>query len=534
MTDPANSAASQPLTLTPIKPIRTSPWANAVRAKQGIEDQIKYPDLHGMRVMILIPDDHYNKKLMALGPGYVATAMQRCGVEVSITDCAIYSYDDIEIAKILIESGVKIFGIGALFPMSKEVERLCSMIRSVVPGATIILGGALPTPIPEFILRHMGADIATIGESEMTIPPLMAALAGQGNLEDVRGIAYLKDGEFFHTGQPALPTKATRVEVGWPALDLYPIEKYISAPKFYPFEQHERLLPIVTGRGCPYACDFCYRVSAYRIRPFDDLLDEMEYLKDRYNLDGFYIVDDLLMLSTNKIIDFCEGILERGIKIRYNCTGRVNTVTPKIIRLLKESGCVSIYYGLESGNQQILQTMSKKTTLEQIYKAVKLTRDAGIYTAYGLMFGQPGENRQTLQDSVDLIKNISYGEYRTNKIFGCVPFPGSGLYDWCKDKGLIKDDQDFYDRYINQHWSLDQLPVNMTDLSDDEAERLFRGAHDELSQFFQEKMAVDWVKFFGGDIKPLQSGKTNGASMPHIRERVEADASTYDTSGRTA
>jgi len=178
--------------------------------------------------------------------------------------------------------------------------------------------------------------------------------------------------------------------------------------------------------------------------------------------------------------------------------------------------------------------MSKKTTLEQVHEAVRLTRDAGIYTAYGLMFGQPGENAQTLQDSVDLIKNISYGEYRTNKVFGCVPFPGSGLYDWCKEKGLIKDDQDFYDRYINQNWSLDQLPVNMTDLSDSEAERLFRAAHDELSQFFQEKMAVDWVNFFGGDAESLQQDKKNGASMPHIRQRVEADASTYDTSGRTS
>jgi|GEM_PF-208822 anaerobic magnesium-protoporphyrin IX monomethyl ester cyclase len=534
MANNKNSSLIQPSVTIPIKPIRTSPWANAVRAKQGIENEVKYPNLDGMRVMILIPDDHYNKKLMSLGPGYVATAMQRCGIDVTITDCAIFSYDDIELAKIFIQSGVKIFGIGALYPMSKEVERLCGIIRAVVPGATIILGGALPTPIPEFILRQMGADIATIGESEMTIPPLMAALAGQGSLEDVRGIAYLRDGEFFHNGQPALPTRATRVEVGWPALDLYPIEKYIESPKFYPFEQHERLLPIVTGRGCPYACDFCYRVSAYRIRPFDDLLDEMEYMKDKYNLDGFYIVDDLLMLSTHKITDFCESVLERGLKIRYNCTGRVNTVTPKIIELLKESGCVSIYYGLESGNQQILQTMSKKTTLEQVHEAVRLTRDAGIYTAYGLMFGQPGENAQTLQDSVDLIKNISYGEYRTNKVFGCVPFPGSGLYDWCKEKGLIKDDQDFYDRYINQNWSLDQLPVNMTDLSDSEAERLFRAAHDELSQFFQEKMAVDWVNFFGGDAESLQQDKKNGASMPHIRQRVEADASTYDTSGRTS
>jgi radical SAM superfamily enzyme YgiQ (UPF0313 family) len=483
--------------------------------------------------MLLIPNDHYRKKLMPLGPGYIATAMQRCGIEVVITDCSMHSLDDIEIAKILIQSGVKIFGIGALYPMFKETERLCNLIRAVVPNATIILGGSLPTPIPEFALRQTGADIATIGEAERTIPPLMAALAGEGRLEDVAGIAYIKEGEFFENGKPVLPREATRVEVGWPAFDLYPVEKYINSPKFYPFDQDDRLLPIVTGRGCPYACDFCFRVSAYRIRPFDDLLDEMEYLIDKYKLDGFYIVDDLLMLSKSKIKDFCEGILNRGLKIRYNCTGRVNTVTPEIARLLKESGCISIYYGVESGNQQILETMSKSTTLEQIYEAVRLTRENGMYCEYGVMFGQPGENKQTLQDSVDLIKNLSYDEFRALKIFGCIPFPGSGLYDWCKTTGRIKDDKHFYEVYINQDWSLDQLPINMTELPYDDVNRLFRAANQELSEFYLAKMPTGWIKAFGGDAAGLAAGNTDAHAMRHIIDRVEATGSTYDTSGRT-
>lgn len=331
-----------------------------------------------------------------------------------------------------------------------------------------------------------------------------------------------------------LPQEVTKEEVGWPARDLFPIESYIRAPKFFPFEMQDRVLPIVTGRGCPYACDFCFRVSAYRIRPFDDLLDEMEYMIDRYKLDGFYIVDDLLMLSEGKIRGFCEGILNRGLKIKYNCTGRVNTVTPEIARLLKASGCISVYYGLESGNQEVLETMSKKTHLEQIYEAVRLTRENGIYCEYGLMFGQPGENEKTLRDTVELIKKISYGEYRAQKVFGCVPFPGTGLYDWCKQTGRIQDDEDFYNRYIAQEWSLDQIPVNMTDLPDEEVQRLFRKANEELSEFYLKKMSTDWVAFFGGDVNGLKDNRTNGKGMQHIRTRVEATASTYDTSGRSA
>ena len=491
--------------------------------------KIEWPDLHGMRVMLITPNDFYRKKLFGLGPAYIARAMQRCGIEISTMSCEIWSYDDIEIAKILIASGVKIFGISALYPMFREVERICNIIRAVVPGATIILGGGLPSPIPEFALRKTGADIATIGEAELTIPALMAALAGRGSLDDVRGIAFIRDGVFKDNGKPLLPRFVTKDEVGWPLLDPFPIERYVTAPKFYPFNQDDRVFDVVTGRGCPYACNFCYRDNEYRIRPYDDILDEMEYLVDRYKLDGFYFVDDLMMLSEKKIKGLCEGILGRGMRIKYNMSGRVNTVTPEIARLLKASGCVSIYYGVESGNEDMLHTMSKRTSLSQIRDAVRLTREQGIYCEYGLMFGQPGETAETLRDSIDLIKEISYGEYRAQKIFGCVPFPGTGLYTWCKQTGRLADDADFYDRYISKDWSLDQVPVNMTSLPDGEVQRLFKAANDELTTFYLERMGQDWLRFFTGHDHP--DGRPE--ALRHIGARIEASLNTQDLSGRS-
>lgn len=516
----------------PVAPVVTpsTPPLTRQRVPLDLVQTIEWPDLHGMRVMLITPNDYYRKKLFGLGPAYIARALQRCGIELSTMSCEVYSYDDIEIAKILIESGVKIFGISALYPMFKEVERICNIIRAVVPGATIILGGGLPSPIPEFALRKTGADIATIGEAELTIPRLMAALAGQGSLDDVKGIAFIRDGELKDNGKPLLPRFVTKDEVGWPLLEPFPVERYVTAPKFYPFEQDDRVFDVLTGRGCPYACNFCYRVNEYRIRPYDDILDEIEYLVDRYKLNGFYFVDDLMMLSEKKIKGLCEGILTRGIRIKYNMSGRVNTVTPEIARLLKESGCISIYYGVESGNQQMLQTMSKRTSLEQIHEAIRLTREQGIYCEYGLMFGQPGENEQTLRDSIKLIKKISYGEYRAQKIFGCVPFPGTGLYTWCKQTGRLKDDEDFYNRYICKDWSLDQIPVNMTSLPNEEVPWLFRAANEELNQFYLERMGHDWVKFFGDS---AAAAGVDSRAMRHIGDRIEASLNTQDLSGRS-
>ena len=149
-----------------------------------------------------------------------------------------------------------------------------------------------------------------------------------------------------------MPRQVTKKEVGWPAWDLFPMEEFITSPKFYPFDQHDRVTVLSSGRGCPYSCNFCYRVSAYRIRPYDDILDEMEFLIDRYKVNGFYFLDDLLMLSEKKVKGICEGIINRGMKIKFNLAGRVNIVTPEIASLLKEAGCISIYYGVESGKSR--------------------------------------------------------------------------------------------------------------------------------------------------------------------------------------
>jgi len=509
--------------------IKTSPWASAIRSER--QEDFTYPSLPGMEVMLITPNDFYRKKLMGLGIPYIATALRRCDITVKTLNCEIWAYDDIEIAKRVIESGIKIFGIGGLYGQFQEINRICNIIRSVVSDATIIIGGALPSPIPEFALRKSGADIATIGEAELTVPSLMAALAGEKELADVRGIAYLKDGEFFDTGKPELPRQVTKKEVGWPAWDLFPIDEYMRAPKFYPFLESDRVLTVNSGRGCPYACDFCYRVNAYRIRPFDDILDEMEYLIDRYKLNGVYFVDDLLMLSKKKVQGICEGIIDRKLNIKFNISGRVNIVTPEIVDMLKEAGCVSVYYGIESGNEDILKTMSKKTNLQQVTEAVQLTRSRGIYCEYGIMFGQPGEDEKTLKDSVDLVKKLSYGEYRVQKLFGCVPFPGTGLYDWCKATGRIKSDEQFFQKYHCQDWSLDQIPVNMTDLDDCDVEKMFREANHELSQFFVEKIAKDWKAQFGS--ASGGSDQPNISSMKHIFDRVEATMNTQDTSGRS-
>lgn len=465
--------------------------------KYKTKSEINYPDLKGLKMMLIVPNDYYRKKLFGLGSAYAATALKRCNIDVRVLSCDLYSYDDIEIAKEVIKSGVKIFAMGALYPLIVEVERICRIIRAVVPGATIILGGGLPSSLPEFSLKKTGADIAVCGEAEFTIPYLMAAIAGEKKFEDIPGLAFFCDGQFISTGKPNIAREVTREEIGWPYWDIFPIERYITGPKFYPFEQKDRLMTISTGRGCPFDCNFCYRIHEFRTRPVDDILEEMDYLIDRYRLDGFLFLDDLFMLNESVIKSFCEGVINRKWKIKYYINGRLNIVNKEILKYLKDSGCVSIFYGIESGNQEILNRMAKKITLEQIIEGISLTRKADIFCDFGFMFGQPGENEKTLKDTIELVKKISYGKFNIRKIFGCIPFPGTQLYDWCKQTGRLKSDEEFYNKYACQDWYLDQLPINMTELSDKKANELFCNAKQELSRFYYEKIKTEWPNVFG-------------------------------------
>ena len=328
------------------------------------------------------------------------------------------------------------------------------------------------------------------------MPPLMSALADDGDLELVPGIAFIREGEFVTTGPPRLPRLARKRETGWPTLDIFPVEQYITTPKPFPFAQSDRIFTLVTGRGCPYTCNFCYSANNYRKRDNDDILDEMEYMVDRYNLNSLYFSDDLVMLSKRKVTELCEGMLDRHIDIHFSISARVDNMDREVIKLLKEAGCVLIFVGIESGSQVILDSIGKQSTVEANREAVHLIREAGIDCQYGLMFGQPTDTEATLRENVEFIKDITFGLCRTQLLFGCIPFPGSHLYDWCKETGRIRDDEHFYDLYTCQDMHLNQYPVNMTDLPDEHVQRIFQEANQELLEYFRAHGPGGWKNTF--------------------------------------
>lgn len=446
-------------------------------------------------ILLIRPPEPNLDRQFSLGLGYIARALHNAGFVVETLCLDIFPMEDIGFISYLLERPyLRFFGIGGMYGSFPEFVRLCEMIRLVRPDSFIVLGGALPTSCPEFVLKKTKADVACIGPSEEAMVELMSLLVENEDIEGVAGIFIQKEGVIIRTPpREDLPKRLTkRGESSWPAWELFPAEHYFRLPTYYPFQPMDRVAPLLTARGCPYQCNFCFQPSPYSTRPVDDTLDEMEWLIKRWGATGFYIEDDLFMLDKKRVVLFCEGIIARGIKTRYTCTGRFNIVTPELVELLKASGCVTIFYGGESASQSTLDLMKKTITVDQMYEGIELSRRHGIFVRIGFMFGQPGETRKNLEQTVDFLKNISYGHFETRYIYGAIPFPGTELFHYCIREGLLTGDQDLLSRFEFKSRILDQLPVNMTAIQDTDPKMLLDAANYELSVHYAKRRS-EWV-----------------------------------------
>jgi radical SAM superfamily enzyme YgiQ (UPF0313 family) len=332
----------------------------------------------------------------------------------------------------------------------------------------------------------------------------MEALVGGGDLDAIDSLCLQTGGAQHRTGGRtrsdlahqrggrALPSHGQR---SWPHWELFDGAAYVAGGAYYPFAPGSRVAPVLSARGCPYSCNFCFQPSPYGTRELDDVFDEMQWLIERYRLDGFYVEDDLFMLDRRRVLAFCQGLMRRGIRTRFTVTGRFNIVDAELLTALREAGCVTVFYGGESADQDVLDDMKKKTTVEQMRQGVELTRAHGLFTRVGFMFGQPHDTRETLEQTVSFLTEIAIGHFEPRYIYGCVPFPATELFDHCVRHGLLRDHEDLYRRFEFKERLLDQLPVNMTAIRDVPVKQLLDDANARLARIYSERSG-EWLQFF--------------------------------------
>ncbi|WP_342769759.1 radical SAM protein [Marinospirillum perlucidum] len=192
-------------------------------------------------------------------------------------------------------------------------------------------------------------------------------------------------------------------KIPMPAYDLFNIEHY-RALRMPHASSTDFIMPVLSGRGCPFKCNFCYRMDkGFRARSPESIIEEIRFLQENYGITYIAFSDELLMSSVQRTEEICNALIKANVKIKWECQGRLNYAKPGLLKLMKMSGCVFINYGIEAFDNQILRNMKKGLTTKQIVEGIEATLDAGISPGYNIIFGNIGENFETLKKGVDFL-----------------------------------------------------------------------------------------------------------------------------------
>ena len=317
------------------------------------------------------------------------------------------------------------------FPSAMKVARIA---KEHDPGTLVVLGGPHATLSTRAALECPDIDVAVLGEGEMTLVELLRARQNGAAPSEVAGLAYRRDGRVEFT-----PPRAYM-----PDLDELPFPAEAAPRVLRDYEKYpaEAFGYVFSARGCPYSCTFCESKAIWsqktRWRSPDNVARELKALMDR-GVGYVYFDDDTFGINPRYIEDLCGSIETECPGLKWGCEITVGVVKERSVEHMRRSGCVKINIGVESGNDRILRGVKKGHTIEKAYAAADLCRRKGIEVGTFFMIGFPEETEETLRDTLTAIKRIRADTVMLS-IF--TPYPGSEIFQVCKDLGTVDDDFD--------------------------------------------------------------------------------------------
>ncbi len=376
-----------------------------------------------------------------LGLAYVAAALEQEDNSVEIIDLNAKHLSDTDLQRMAKDASI--VGITGMVTEYSKVLKLVGIIKEGSGNLKVILGGPLATTLGQELLRACEADFVVMGEGERTVVSLVSAIERGDSPSCVSGIAY-RDGDEITVARPAEQIEDLDT-IPFPARHLLDMKRYLKN-HFESFGLRTegfgkiRSTNLITSRGCPYRCTFCFKGvwgQKWRARSPENIVKEMEQLYTTYGINGFFFDDDTFVLDNRRVLEFCSLLKRRGLDAVWYCNGRANLMQKESLEAMYDAGCRGIAYGIESGNQHVLDSMKKETTLDQVRNAVKWTKEAGINASGYFMLGMLGETRESIRETITLAKELDLGFYGFSI---ATPFLGTELYSVAEEAGLVQRD----------------------------------------------------------------------------------------------
>jgi len=400
----------------------------------------------------------------------IIQSLQSVGYEPDFYNIDYFRPKDSEMKKYYSDNQFDMVGISAVVSTSYNlVKKLIAIIKEVSPKTTIVVGGNMAASA-EVLLRKANADLCVLGDGEVTVNMVASQISKNPKDFDafklIKGLSFIDEkDEFCFTGyQDKIPAE----DISWPDFSI--LEKDGSLHHYLQFEPEwysskgmeapkewvgKRDAVIVTTKGCVARCTFCHRFEkGYRMRPMDQVVEHVKFLKEKYNVGFIQLFDENFGSNIQLTHDIVSEFGKLNIKWRAGGV-RARTVTPEMLKHWKENGCDYIAYGIESGSQTMLDVMEKNTKTEANLNAIKWTYEAGISTNIQLVLAMPGENDQTVKETISFLKactpyisdHYRFDGSHSPSITYAQALPGTPLYEYYRQKGYIgsslEDEEDY-------------------------------------------------------------------------------------------
>lgn len=374
-----------------------------------------------------------------LGVSYIAASLQKAGHDVHLIDCTFLGKTEALEKALAVRA--EVVGVYCMVTMVDECTWFAEQLR--LHSKLLVAGGPLPTCDPEPFLKHF--DVVVRGEGELTMDELLQAHGDGSALESIPGIVYRTDPEWPAKGRlvytPERKFSKDLDRIPFPARAMLPNTSYIrQGMKKYGYS----ITTVMSTRGCPYRCEFCSNVvfgGSYRERSPENVVDEIETAL-ALGYDRISFADDVFTMKMERVVSVCREITRRGLHFNWECLGRVDALDYPTAREMKAAGCTRIFFGIESGNEQMLERINKKITLDEARRAVNSAHQAGLQVGAFFILCYPGDTDDTVLETLHFATSLSLDYLGLSMPY---PLPGTDLYQRTRER-------------INRDWHPDESP----------------------------------------------------------------------------
>lgn len=403
-----------------------------------------------MKILFLRPADSEAFKIFAkagsismpIGIAYIAAYLKKFGHEIKIKDYLTEKYDFNEYQKLLNDFQPAIVGITTATPTIYNAFFLAQETKKINPQIKTIMGGHHVSALPEESITNPAVDFICPGEGEELMIDLIKAIENQAPLSQITGLYYKDNGQVRWTGRREYIKDIDQLP--FPARELLNTDQYrISATRKRTTGKADI---IVTSRGCPYNCNFCSKSvfgQSIRYRSPENVIKEVEEVINNYGVKEIQFVDDTLTVNHEHVMEICRLIIKKNLKFVWGCHSRVNNLSDEMLSLMRQAGCRELAFGVESGNQEVLDAIGKRIKLSDVKEAVKLCRKNKLLALCGFIIGHIQDTKKTVMETIKFACRLN-PDFANFSIL--TPMPGSQVFQIALAKGLI--DNTKYDQLI--------------------------------------------------------------------------------------